>query len=185
MTSPVIVIGHWITKESPLLRGALAASREHLIPTYSPGASLLLTSSVDSPTRRCLFCADARLHVSPLPERLLDLVPTVGSHCNWAFILLTCLSSQGAGGQKVSLWTGSSCAQEVSLWTGSLWAGNWPTHLDPRGLTSTMLGPGCIFSKQLMVDKSLSLFPCYNIILPERVCGEKCGKALSPPWLPR
>ena len=83
--------------------GGLAASREHLIPTYSPGASLLLPSSVDSPTRRGFFCADARLHVSPLPERLLDLVPTVGSHCNWAFILLTSLSSQGAGGQKVSL----------------------------------------------------------------------------------
>ena len=88
-------------------------------------------------------------------------------------------------GQEVSLWTGSSYGQEVSLWTGSLWAGNWPTHLDPRGLTNTMLGPGCTFSKQLMVDKSLSLFPCCNIISPERVCGEKCGKALSPPWLPR
>ena len=48
-----------------------------------------------------------------------------------------------------------------------------------------MLGPGYTFSKGLMVDKSSSLFLCCNIILPECMCGEECGKALNPPWLPR
>lgn len=61
------------------------ASHEHPISTYSPRASSLLISSVDSPRPaipRCSFCADARLQLSPLPEKLPDLVPTTGSHGN-------------------------------------------------------------------------------------------------------
>lgn len=57
------------------------------------------------------------------------------------------------------------CGQDIGL-----------PHLDPKCLANTMLGPGCAFSKRLMVDKRSPLFLCCNVILPELMCGKECGK---------